>query len=123
MKINIAKYWRQALRRSSTVRYLVRAFDRFRTFPIRLASTVYFASVGLVCSLLAGCSTESLNPTRTSPGSADAPEHSSSQSSPNPDPPSRAGRRIKFESFDVKYRGTTQILADEKVVHQRQPYE
>lgn len=120
----LVKLWRHLLQRNRFARRSVNMLQRCRSYLFHLASSIHLAIVGVVCSLITGCSFESLTPSARNSSSADAIESSSSESSLlGGHSAPRGSRQIQFESFDIKYRGSTHILADEKVVHQRQTHE
>ena len=117
--------WRMILRRSAFHRNTVRSFrhlrrSRFRA--VRIGSTVILSITWLLLPLLPGCVPQTVStqrpPTSLGPLPVQAPSPT-----PLPTAPAQPGRSIKIRGLDNDYQGTTRVLPDKKLIHQKDSYD
>ena len=121
--------WRMILRRSAFHRNAIRSCRRLRRSrfrAVRICSTVILSIAWLVLPLLPGCVPQT-EPTQRDPAaiSAFAGQVPSPTLLPAPPPtaPPLPGRSIKIRGLDNDYRGTTRVLPDKKLIHQKDSYD
>ena len=121
--------WRRILSRNENRRRQIRSIRRLRhsqSGVARIYSAAILTIAWLVLPLLPGCGADPTKTTASQKGTARTVEPPTTiPSSPDtPSPVSRAGavpdRVIHFRGVDNKYRGSTRILPNDKVIHQRE---
>ncbi len=124
--------WRRILRRSAFRRRQIRSvryLRHSRSRAARICSAVILSIAWLVLPLLPGCGSEPTKPAAMQSGSPPTIEPPTAKpSSPDSPPPVPAagtnpGRVIRFRGVDNEYRGSTHVLPDGKVAHQKEQHD
>lgn len=121
--------WRRILRRSEIRRRQIRSLRCLRRSPSRLArfSSAVLLTVGwLILPWLPGCNSSTENPAAKRSDSIDAetlPEPQPSSPNPSPQVPPKSpipSRVIQFRGVDNEYRGSTQVLPNDQLLHRKE---
>ena len=122
--------WKQILRSGPVYRSLIRSARELRhsrSRATRIVTAVMLTIAWLVLPLLPGCgrrtpaSQPSPAPGTTESTAADlAPPNSPPTKSPAP---AAAGGSITFRGLDNDYRGTTRILPNKQLIHQKESHD
>ena len=123
---------KQILRRSKFRRKQFQSISRLRhsrSRTARIGSEVLLTILWLILPLLPGCGAGTDQPA-TSQSDLSAVEETPTGNSPSSNalPPAAAksvapGRVIQFRGVDNDYRGSTQILPNDKLVHKKEQHE
>lgn len=122
--------WRQILRRGPCHRRLIRSARELRhsrSRAARIFASVMLTIAWLVLPLLPGCGrrTPTAQPSSASEAIQSTPADSLSSNSSTTQPlaPLAAGRNIKFRGLDNDYHGTTRVLPNKTLIHQKESHD
>ncbi len=124
--------WRRILRRNEVRRRQIRSIRRLRhsrSRAARICSAVILTIAWLVLPLLPGCGAGSTRSSESQSGASTAHEMPIAHPS-SPDVPSSEqalepspSREIIFRGLDNEYRGSTHVLPNKQIVHQKEFHE
>ena len=121
--------WKQILRSGPVHRRLIRSTRDLRHSHFRaprIVAAVMLTFAWLLLPLLPGCGrrTPTSHPAPAPDTTASTPEDVSTPNSQPTNPPApAAGSTITFRGLDNDYRGTTRVMPDKQLVHQKESHD